>query len=356
MSAQTKDRQISAEGLKAMASSLLDSGYLLISEAEDGLGFKAVKNGEEISLRGDRKPTNVSYKELVLPRTEPLFHFSKSVDDVSIVEPTLSQPPRIVVFGARPCDAKSIQILSKVFNWDYKDEYFNSRADNIVVIGMLCRYTDDRCFCTSVGLSPSSTAGSDIFLVPADDGSWTVRIVTEKGARLLEPFLAGMSEARGDADKTAAAYPGPELSFDASKVREWIGGNFEHALWNEVAEACLGCAQCAFVCPVCHCFDIVDEKDSYSEGRRMKNWDACQAGIFTKHASGHNPRNTQSKRYRQRMSHKFSYYPERFGEILCTGCGRCSRGCAAGIDIREIAARIAAAHDSGEGARGVPAA
>lgn len=101
---------------------------------------------------------------------------------------------------------------------------------------------------------------------------------------------------------------------------------------------CLSCAQCAFVCPVCHCFDIVDEDYSYTEGRRMKNWDGCQFGHFTLHASGHNPRDIQGKRYRQRVNHKFKYYVDKFGEILCTGCGRCSRGCAVSIDIKEIVA------------------
>jgi hypothetical protein len=31
-------------------------------------------------------------------------------------------------------------------------------------MGMQCRYSDENCFCTSVGLSPDSEKGSDLFL------------------------------------------------------------------------------------------------------------------------------------------------------------------------------------------------
>ncbi|MBI4862116.1 MAG: 4Fe-4S dicluster domain-containing protein [Candidatus Riflebacteria bacterium] len=47
----------------------------------------------------------------------------------------------------------------------------------------------------------------------------------------------------------------------------------------------------------------------------------------------HNPRPDQGSRWRQRLSHKFAYYPAKFGHVLCTGCGRCLRWCPAGMDL-----------------------
>jgi ferredoxin len=83
---------------------------------------------------------------------------------------------------------------------------------------------------------------------------------------------------------------------------------------------------------VCYCFDIVDEGNG-REGVRARNWDACQFPMFTLHASGHNPRPTQGDRQRQRLYHKFFVYPEKFGEILCTGCGNCARNCPVGLGV-----------------------
>ena len=69
---------------------------------------------------------------------------------------------------------------------------------------------------------------------------------------------------------------------------------------------------------------------------------------FTAHASGHNPREDQNARFRQRINHKFAIYPLRFGEVLCTGCGRCTRVCHAGQDLVEILAAIDVAARRGE--------
>ena len=38
--------------------------------------------------------------------------------------------------------------------------------------------------------------------------------------------------------------------------------------------------------------------------------------------------------------HKFSIYPRRFDEFLCTGCGRCARACGAGMNLPEILGQL----------------
>jgi ferredoxin len=63
--------------------------------------------------------------------------------------------------------------------------------------------------------------------------------------------------------------------------------------------------------------------------------------MFTAHASGHNPRGDQACRQRQRIYHKFQTYPKKFGPLLCTGCGNCTRNCPAGLGVLPVLKTIA---------------
>ncbi len=298
--------------------------------------YSVVKNVSKVRLDPSLMPPKTTYKTYVFPKTEPVLYYKRSKSDVQLIDVNI-EGKKTVILGAKPCDADSINIMRHLFNWDYSDEFFNLREKHFIIIGLMCSKYDEYCFCTSVGSSPVSEKGSDIFLIPIDENNFAMRIVTEKGREFIEPYSGYLKP--GDnklSQEVTENVKQPEVAFDSKEVYEWLGENFENPKWEGIGNICLSCAQCAFVCPVCHCFDIVDEDYSYTDGRRMKNWDGCQFGNFTLHASGHNPRDIQSKRYRQRINHKFRYYVDKFGQILCTGCGRCSRGCPVSIDIKEI--------------------
>jgi Fe-S oxidoreductase len=62
---------------------------------------------------------------------------------------------------------------------------------------------------------------------------------------------------------------------------------------------------------------------------------------FTLETSGHNPRPTRFQRYKNRVGHKFLFYPEKYnGVIACSGCGRCIRYCPVSVDISKIVAQL----------------
>ncbi len=336
-----EEKLISHQNLISLVSDLLKANHLVIGHDEKSIVWKSIADANEMKINHSGIPSNISYKEFVFAKTEPIFYYKNKKDDFDLVEPQ-PEERKIVFLGAKPCDARSIEIMSKVFNWDYKDKFFNQRAENSIVFGVACNYQDEFCFCTSVGLNPTTENGSDIFLVPLNENKYAFRIISEKGKEFIKPYEKYLREGNSELSNEALSkIKNPVKRFESGKVREWITNNFEHKLFDKVGETCLGCGQCAFACPVCHCFDIVDEECNYSCGRRMKNWDACQFGLFTLHGSGHNPRDNQGKRYRQRIAHKFKYYTDKFDEILCTGCGRCSRGCPVGIDIAAVASEIA---------------
>ena len=49
-----------------------------------------------------------------------------------------------------------------------------------------------------------------------------------------------------------------------------------------------------------------------------------------------NPRHYKWERVRQKVHHKFEYFPLNFGVIACVGCGRCIRQCPVNWDITEV--------------------
>jgi ferredoxin len=177
-----------------------------------------------------------------------------------------------------------------------------------------------------------------VLLVPAE-GGFVAQPVMSKGEVFLENKRFGAEKGQGPAEafrKAAKEKVARNLPSQPAGFADFLAKNFEHAAFKGIAQRCNGCGACAAVCPTCHCFDIVDEPEGSDCGARRRNWDFCATCKFTVHASGHNPRASQNERFRQRVMHKFSVYPKRFDQVLCTGCGRCVRACPAGMDLPEI--------------------
>jgi len=324
---------ITIQALRALIDESLSRGTRVAGPARvktDLVAYTTVSAASELLLQGSPRPSN-SIKEFVFPRSEKLFGYRLSGNRVDLVD-TVEPEPEQIVIAARPCDAAALPILDHVFNWDFRDELFNARRAGTTVVTLACSSFDDSCFCTSVNLRPDSDRGSDVLLFDLGSGTFEVRCVSDKGQHLFK----GKTER---SESIAAAVPGPERKFDPERIRRFVEENFESPFWRQDTLSCLGCGACAYTCPTCHCFDMVDETNG-RDGARVRNWDSCQFALFTLHASGHNPRSTQAQRQRQRVYHKFRIYPEKFGEILCTGCGNCTRHCPAGLGMLGVLSDI----------------
>jgi ferredoxin len=288
---------------------------------------------DDLVLDGFICPAN-SIKSLFLPCHEKLFAFERKGRAVELVPTELAEQQRVVL-ASRPCDAASLPILDHVFNWDYQDTFYNRRRELTTVVTLACKEHDEFCFCTSVGLAPDATKGSDVLLLPVSEGTFEVRVVTDKGRELIEPWTE-------ESSLVGQSTPGPPARFELEEVQNTLRAGVDDVAWQGAALACVGCGACAHSCPTCHCFDIVDEA-TRDHGCRVRNWDSCQTVMYSMHASGHNPRHDQSKRQRNRIFHKYQTYPDKFGELLCTGCGACSRNCPMGLGVRHVLNHVLAA-------------
>ena len=327
---------ITRQNLGLLIDELITDGTRVIAPKQAGsmILYEPLAAGDELVL--DQLPRR-SAKEAFFPICENILAYEKQDGKTTIRDADLDALPETVLLGVRPCDAAGAPVLDAVFSWDYHDEFFLKRRAKTTVIGIACTRADDACFCTAVGLSPGETKGSDLFLTPLAGESFACQPLTDKGEQLLARYPRHFTEQTETAPLPLAE---PALDrLDLTKIKAWLDANFESPLWAEIAERCVGCGACAFLCPACHCFDLSDE-GSEAKGQRRKHWDACGFGKFTNHASGHNPRNVQAGRYRNRIMHKFKYYDDKFGQNLCTGCGRCIRACPVGIDIAAVLEEI----------------
>jgi len=321
--------------MEAWLADLLRAGKEVYAPVErDGIHmFAAVAAPEEVSLAEGK--TQYSPKEAVFPRTEVLFGYRVTSDGVTLTDPTPDTAER-VLFAVRPCDAAGLVRLDGVLSGD---PFYAGRRARTAVVTLGCDRPEPECFCTAVDGSPHGVEGSDVEVLPAPEGV-LVRPLTAKGEALTAAVARGWPAASAEdwkrADERGQAAAAAILRQPVAK--EWASGleaSFADPAWEEIGRRCLSCSICAYVCPSCSCFDVQDE-GGVSCGERCRNWDACSFGLFTAHASGHNPRGEQPARYRQRLLHKFSYYPARgSGQWMCVGCGRCVRMCPVGIDIHE---------------------
>lgn len=289
--------------------------------------FDVLNSTDEIVT--DYIQTEMSAKFAVFPKYEEILHYTFQDGDIKIEDEKDTSVPTIV-YGTRPCDAKSFAVLDAVFMDGHDDMFYTNRRKNTAVISLSCINADKNCFCTSVGVSPGDTAGSDILLTDKGEGEYIAEILTPEGERLIAPLREQLKSAEGmDKEKYLAQV---QQQFNLDNLVKITESSFDNPVYHNQSLRCLGCGVCSYVCPSCSCFDIQDEVVS-STGVRIRCWDSCGFSHFTLHTSWHNPRSVQSKRWRQRIMHKFYYQPDTLKVLGCVGCGRCSRACPADMNI-----------------------
>ncbi len=337
---------LSKDKLKEFLTSLMKDAVVYVPTAEgETIIFKEYISGMDINLT---RPANLGPKSLIYPQCETLLSFEyqkNNPDDPKKMDIELKSEikyPSAYIFGCRPCDAKGFLIYDRPFlETDTADPYYKERRNKTAIISLVCESPFAGCFCTSVDGGPADSSGSDILMTEVDNG-YFLEAITDKGQAILKNtnIQDGASHKHAaETIKTKAAKLLREIFKDENN-------NISNELfeldefWDKALSKCVSCGACTYLCPTCYCFNITDEQTA-SKGERIRTWDACMFNHFTLETSGHNPRPFKYRRFKNRVGHKFSYYPEKYnGVIACVGCGRCIRYCPASVDISEIAGHL----------------
>jgi ferredoxin len=316
-------------------------GYSVMAPVRKGkvVEIEAVKSAGDVAF--DALLSTQSAKKVAFPKVEKTLEYTVEKSGVIQIPVDPDGCGKTILFGVRPCDASGFKSLNAIFGETPSDAFYLSKKEKTTIISFSCPVADEYCFCTSVGGSPGNTEGSDLQFTGISKEEILVEILTGKGQEVATFFTELLTDVPAGTDKEKHLAE-VKVVFDVQGVVEKTTASFNHSgLWLDQSLRCIGCGACAFVCPTCACFDFQDETNT-KKGVRLRLWDSCGFSLFTLHTSGHNPREVQSQRWRQRIMHKFSYMPEQFSIVGCEGCGRCSRACPADMNIKEHLTSIAA--------------
>ena len=328
--------------MKKLALSALNDFFAEISDRQTLIApveragqvdFGVWSAGENVRL--DVLKTVKSAKGAFFPQVEDMVRFHVNGKNIQI-DPAEVMDEDFVIFGVRACDARSFELLDRVFLSDPADPFYAARRQHGTVVTLACNEPEENCFCTNFGIDAADPAG--------DVSAWIVgeslylRANTEKGEALVEN-LTDADEVAVTETQTAIRKICDQLPFGKLNLNGFDGEHlmerFDDPKWAELSRACLGCGTCTFVCPTCQCYDIRDF-DTGSGVQRYRCWDSCMYSDFTLMAHGTN-RPTQLERFRQRFMHKLVYFPSNNeGIYSCVGCGRCLAKCPQGLNIVKV--------------------
>lgn len=299
--------------------------------------FEEIYSAEKVALK--YIPTIIPPKKYFLSKKEKILEFNKT-ENLEI-QPVVEYE-NIILFGVHTCDIAGFKCLNKVMTEPPKDISFLIRKKYLTIIGIECNeYCDQYASCAFVG-SHIPTTGYDLMFTELSD-CFVVHVHSSKGADIVEKISLfkpandrHIEELKNLRDKKSKIFYN-EIPTERRYIPDLFDRSWNASVWKELEERCLSCGNCTAVCPTCYCFDIREDVDlTLKSGERYRVWFSCQLDPFAKVAGGIDFRKERSARQRHRFYRKFRYHIDRYGMIFCTGCGRCSRTCMAGINLKEV--------------------
>ncbi len=308
-----------------------------VAKGAGNFAFDEILSADEIVL--DYIPTILPPKKYFMPQREKVLEFDISGDMPKDTVVTDAEP--VAIFGVHTCDLAGIQCLNGVFSEEPEDANYMARKNKIFLIGLECnKYCDEHATCALMG-THLPNGGYDLMFTDLGE-EFLVDAGTDNG----EEFVKGLvfmpeasSENTVELDKLREEKKTifkNEIGTDLKELPGVFDKGAESKVWGDLGEKCLSCGNCTNVCPTCYCFDMSDTINlDMKTGVRTRTWDSCQFETFALVAGGENFRAERADRQKHRYYRKFKFPYDKYDRFFCTGCGRCTRTCMAGISLKE---------------------
>jgi len=160
----------------------------------------------------------------------------------------------LAFFGIKPCDLAAIKIMDQV-QGTLGDKYYLKQREKTLIIVENCTNPGETCFCATMGTGPLASTGFDIAYTRIDKDTVLFQPGSDRGVELLSEL--DLEPATGEQiDRLKKilrkASEKARADFTLENLPEVLETAIESKIYEEVAERCLGCANCNMVCPTCN--------------------------------------------------------------------------------------------------------
>lgn len=280
-------------------------------------------------IRNDKLP----FKKYFFPPVQEIFTRNPLSKSKTSDLKTAKTPAKFVLFGLNLPQLEALTQLDEIMQKPNEDFFYFQNRKQSIVIGL-------------IDVEIDAMPGGDIIFQKIGEGKYKVWAENAKSKQIIKENKVFFEEIEDEEIESARSFELSEgaewsktmreLLADSENLANAVAWSHGHKIWDELAEKCLGCGICTYVCPLCHCFSIEDRVGLDDKCSRCRKWDSCVLPSFSRIAGGHSFRPTIKERYYNWFYHKFVRAYREFGKSQCVGCGACKKNCPAGIDIQEI--------------------